>query len=208
MTPMGQHFPLFRSPLDLAHNFWEQLLQPGDMAVDATAGNGRDTLFLARLPLKKVYAIDIQESACANTKALLEAELNENERAKVEVICQSHSSFPREVEGAKLFVYNLGYLPGGDKNKTTMTQSTLQSLEAALSLVATGGAISLTCYPGHPEGAKEEEHLLTFVKGLSKEQWCVTHIQFANRTLSPSLLIIQKGEKDGTLERTHSGIRS
>lgn len=203
---MGTHFPLFRSPLDLAHRFWESILQPGDMAVDATAGNGHDTLFLARLPLTKLYALDIQESACTNTSTLLKTELSESDLGKVEVICQSHSTFPKGTEGAKLIVYNLGYLPGGDKSKTTMTGTTLQSLESALSLVAAGGAISLTCYPGHPEGAKEEESLLQFANQLPKEDWCVTHIRFSNRNQSPSLLFIQKGEANGTLEGTHRRI--
>jgi hypothetical protein len=107
---------------------------------------------------------------------------------------RSHTSFPEMLlpESIQLIVYNLGYLPGGDKGKTTFADDTLASLKAALLLIAPGGAINITCYPGHPEGALEQEKILAFAKMLSPSTWsCCLH-QFVNRSSSPSLLLMQK----------------
>jgi len=179
-------FPLYRSPLELAHSLWEKLVQPGDLVVDATAGNGHDSLILAKLSQGNLYSFDIQEEACKNTRALLE-----NNKQKAVMLCQSHETFPQEVAGAILFVYNLGYLPGGDKTKTTSVETTLNSIQHAMKLLKNGGCISITCYPGHEEGKREEEALLYFTSTLEKNRWCVSYTQFPNRHLSPSLLFIQ-----------------
>ncbi len=180
-------FPLFKSHLDLAHHYWKQLVQPGDVVVDATCGNGQDTLFLASLQPGCLYALDIQEDALANTKALL--------GAVTQVVFHRgcHSQFPEEIrpQTVKLFVYNLGYLPGGDKTLTTLSETTLLSLKRALDLVMPGGAISVTCYPGHPEGALEESKILEWVQGLDRRVWSCCHHRWCNRAKAPSLLLIQ-----------------
>jgi SAM-dependent methyltransferase len=195
---MRNHYPLFQSHLDLAHHYWSKLLLPGDIAVDATCGNGQDTLKLASLILTaekgQLYACDIQKNAVEATRLYLEQQLDSSLLMKVRFILGCHSTFPSEIEPqtVKLFVYNLGYLPGGNKNLTTSTQTTLQSIQHAQILLKAGGMICLTCYPGHAEGAKEEKAILNFAASLSPYEWSVCHHQWLNRQKAPSLLLLQK----------------
>lgn len=181
-------YPLFQSHIDLAHSYWERLVLPNNTIIDATCGNGHDTLFLASLNPGTLYACDIQEKAISTTKEKL-GEHHQN----VKFVLGCHSSFPEKIEegSVKLIVYNLGYLPGGDKAFTTELESTLESIKSARDLIAPGGAISITCYPGHPEGAKEEEKLLEECSKLDPKKWNCCHHRWLNRKNSPSLLFLQ-----------------
>lgn len=187
-------FPLFRNHLDLAHSYWSELIAENDVLIDATCGNGHDTLFLARLHPRLLYAIDLQERALLAAKEMLRLHLSDQNLCRVKFILGSHVEFPKEIplESVKLIVYNLGYLPGGDKSITTLTESSLRSLQNALALLLPGGVVSLTCYPGHDEGRREEEHLLEFAKGLDAKVWSCCHHRWINRRDAPSLLLIQK----------------
>jgi len=187
-------FPLFQSHLDLAHDLWTKVLASGGWAIDATCGNGHDTLFLSKHIQDGcgLIGLDLQIGAIQSTQTRLEQ--NEAPMESIHLFCQSHAEFPSIAfeHPIQLIVYNLGYLPGGDKSLTTLKSSTEASVLQGLNLLAPGGVMSLTCYPGHPEGLKEEEALLELARGLSPETWSVTFHQWKNRTSSPSLLLIQK----------------
>jgi len=190
-------FYLFQSHLDLAHEYWGRLLVKGDCVVDATCGNGHDSSYLAAHCLTdeggSLYLMDLQEEAIVKTRKRLQAELNMATYERITFLNQCHSTFPEtiQVNSVKLIVYNLGYLPGGDKKTTTQLNSTLESLKQALKLIEKGGAISITCYPGHEQGAIEEEQLLAFSSSLDPKMWSCCHHRWMNRHQSPSLLIIQ-----------------
>jgi Putative rRNA methylase len=195
---MFSKFPLFQSHLDLAHNYWQSCVTPGDIVIDATCGNGRDTLFLCKLALSSgdghAYAMDIQSMAIEKTRKLLSENLEANLLNRIILTQGCHSQFPTEIceSSVKLIVYNLGYLPGGEKSLTTFSPTTLKSLESAQTLLKKGGIISLTCYPGHPAGKIEEEHLLAYVSGLEPKAWSSCHHRWINRREAPSLIILQK----------------
>lgn len=180
-------FPLFHSPLNLAHHFWKLILGPHDRAIDATCGNGYDTLFLARI-CKEVISLDIQEEALQSARARLKAEGLQN----VHFLLRNHETFPKFEFPIKLIAYNLGYLPGGNKDLTTLTSTTVRSVQNGLALIEPGGMVSITCYPGHLEGAREEETLLAFSEGLEQSNYSVSHHSWKNRNKGPSLLLIQK----------------
>lgn len=188
----NREFPLFNSHLDLAQDVWKRFCKKDFILVDATCGNGCDSLFLAKHCLQggSLHCLDIQEKAIESTKEKLKENLDSDVLQKISYHVQSHESFPSEIISADLFIYNLGYLPKEDKTLTTMTSSTLLSVKNALKLLNKGGLISITCYPGHKEGEKEEEALLAFTKGLDKSKYLVCFHTFPNRTLSPSLLLI------------------
>ena len=193
---MRNQFPLFNTPLDLAHSFWEKILKEGDAVIDATCGNGKDSLVLANLLKDKsdtaLYCLDIQKKALENTKELLSKQ-SPHFLPSVQFILSSHEVLPKtDPRQLKLIVYNLGYLPGADKTLTTETSSTVQSVINALKLICPGGVISINCYPGHLEGKKEQEALLTLLAPLDPKLWSVTFLSWENRNASPSLLLIQK----------------
>lgn len=174
----------------LAQAQWQTIISPGDTVIDATCGNGHDTLFLAKLLQGKGFLIsyDIQKQALDNAKSLLEKTLSPEEQATITFKHASHASFTEEQ--AKLIVYNLGYLPGGDKSITTMTESTIASLQSALEIVS--GAISMTCYPGHEEGKKEVHALEQFLKTLPASKWSICQEKWLNRESAPIHYLIIK----------------
>lgn len=194
---MHRHFPIFNSHLDLAHQYWEKLLQKGDWAVDATCGNGHDTLKLAEILQEKqggVIGIDIQQQAIDQTRDLLQSHSLLLQQDHVHLFCQSHIDFPLLAKQypIRLIVYNLGYLPKGNKQITTIVSSTLASFKMALDLVVPGGAVCITSYSGHEEGNREEQMLLQEATHLSSVDWNVCYHSFPNRTHAPSLFLFQK----------------
>jgi len=169
--------------LDLAFDYWKHWLKPSDIVIDATCGNGKDTLKLASLvPEGKVFALDIQETALNNAKKIASLD-------NVSFHLHSHVSFPFPGP-IKLIVYNLGYLPTGDKSITTLAETTLQSLHAALKCIFWGGALSLTCYPGHPQGLIEKEAILTFIQTLPLADWKITLHEWESHR--PCLIWLEK----------------
>lgn len=144
-----------RRPTQQAHEAVAAVLRPGDLAVDATAGNGHDTCFLAEGvgPGGRVVAFDIQAEAVeATRRRLREAGLDE----RVEVLGESHARIAGRVPaGVGAVMFNLGYLPGGDHGIITRTAETLEALEAAAGLLRPGGVLTVVCYPGHPGGEEE-----------------------------------------------------
>jgi hypothetical protein len=195
---MSERTIRFQAHIDTAHQYWKAIVMPGDAVIDATCGNGQDTLMLAQLTLTMtegiVYAMDIQTQAIANTKQLLQKELTSQCFDRVRFILGCHSEFPVEIEpnSIKLIVYNLGYLPRSDKTITTMVQSSLNSIKQAQNLIMPGGAISITCYPGHAEGKREEESLLSYVSTLDPTQWVCSYQRWINRQNAPTLIILRK----------------
>lgn len=178
--------------LALAHDLWARHLRKGESALDATCGNGHDTLFLTTLGLGQIVSIDLQPQALAKAKERLKGR-----DTGVLFLLASHQNLallPLPTPLA-LIVYNLGYLPGGDKTVTTRTETTLQSVQSALPLLSPRGALSITCYPGHDEGKREEEGLLAWASSLPSEEWEVCFSQWINRAKAPSLLWIAKRVK-------------
>lgn len=194
---MYERYPLFHSHIDLAHNYWKDLITPGDTVIDATCGNGYDTLILAELALTQnagtLYALDLQTIAIENTRQKLQNQLSSDIYTRIHFIQGCHSQFPKEIipRSTKLITYNLGYLPSGDKKKTTTVVTTLQSIQHGLDLICNGGAISITIYPGHLEGKEEEDSLLQCSSLLDPKKWSSCYHRWTNRRNSPSLLLIQ-----------------
>jgi predicted methyltransferase len=134
-------------------------LRPGDRAIDATIGNGHDTLFLAGrvAPHGQVVGFDIQPQALASAQERLDQACLQH--VATLLLC-SHEHMaawvPADWSGnVSAVMFNLGYLPGSDKTLTTQAGSTLPALDQALDLLRIGGLISLLVYRGH-DGANEE----------------------------------------------------
>ena len=180
--------------LEYSHAVVAEVLLPGEVAVDATVGNGHDTLFLAQKvgPQGKVYGFDIQERALAAAERRLR---DAGVHRQVQLFLSGHERLkevlPREEHGrVKAVMFNLGYLPGGDKGLVTQPGTTIQALTAALDVLAPGGRISVVAYPGHPTGQVETEELLTFSRRLDQRLCHVLCYQFLNQVNSPPLLLV------------------
>lgn len=187
--------------VELAHELVAPALASGDLAIDATCGNGLDTLFLASKvgPAGRVYSFDIQPQAIETTRARL---IREGLIKRVHLVLGTHSKldFALQPEAAgkiKAVMFNLGYLPGGDKTIITRAQSTLIALEKASSLLSARGRISVLCYTAHTGGQLETERINAWLDGLP-EDFAITRYRPERRLQSPPELIILERLKDSS----------
>ncbi len=155
--------------------------------IDATCGNGNDTLFLSELTSRgKVYAFDIQEEAIENTKKRC---INQD---NIEYICDSHANLKTYVkDNISLVMFNLGYLPNSDSTLSTASTSTIKALESSLEVLKSNGAVLLTIYTGHDNHA-EEKNIMPFITKLDKYKYNVLKYEFINLIDPPYLIIIEK----------------
>jgi SAM-dependent methyltransferase len=186
--------PLLRGPVPLAHLFLRHFVRSGDSTVDATCGNGNDTLLLAELvgPDGRVWAFDIQQEAMDSTARRLAVNgLSE----RVTLVAQGHETLVKQVDTPlNAVVFNLGYLPGGDRNIITRPETTVVALEQALGLLAPGGIVVLTVYPGHGGGDAERrlaEGWAAKLRAPSFHAWRMGQINVTAD--APYVILVQKG---------------
>ena len=173
------------------HHFLEEHVQPGDICIDATMGNGNDTALLSRLAGEKgkVIAFDIQQLALDHTREKLEKEacpLN------YELILKSHEEM-HEYAGentVSCITFNLGYLPGGDHEKATKGDSSIRAIETGLSLLRKKGLMTVCIYSGGDSGFEEKEAVLSYIKGLDSKKYLVIVSEYANRPNHPPIPVL------------------
>jgi predicted methyltransferase len=177
--------------LPFARTLLEKAVKPGEIAVDATVGNGHDTVFLADLvgETGHVYGFDIQADAIQKTALRLdEKEISE----RVTLFERGHEfvteCLPIETSIAGA-IFNLGYLPGGNKEIVTTPATTISAVEQMLSMLKVEGIIVLVIYHGHPEGANERDYLIQFVEQIDQMEAHVLRYQFVNQQNNPPFII-------------------
>ena len=170
---------------DLSHYIIKNFVLDKNIAIDGTLGNGYDTDFLSSL-FSKVYSFDIQEEACNNY-------IDKNIE-NVEVINDSHHLFKKYItEKVDCIMYNLGFLPGGNKDITTLHETSLESIKEGLDILNNGGIMTICVYRGHNEGKIEETCILDYLKNLPKNQFGVMVQSYLNRqNVSPLLVVVEK----------------
>ncbi len=147
----------------VAHDLIREVVSAGDVVIDATAGNGHDTLFLARLVGEegRVHAFDVQYEALLSTRERLS---KEEVTTPISYHLASHAKMAPLVPSACAVMFNLGYLPGTDQVTITKTQSTVEALQQASEILKPEGIITCICYPGHPGGLEEAEAVVAWAR--------------------------------------------
>ena len=176
--------------LQLAKDRLAQNANPQGTYIDFTMGRGRDTLFLCGLaPEGRVYAFDIQPSAIDQTAALL----SQNDIHNATLILDSHDRFadyvPGEIDGG---LFNLGFLPGGDRGVTTQRGSTVAAVKQAMQALKRGGALGVAVYPGHEEGRLEGETLQSYFAGVDKKEFDIFIYRLLNVPDSPYMMVVER----------------
>ncbi|MDO9047450.1 MAG: class I SAM-dependent methyltransferase [Methylobacter sp.] len=188
--------PVF-SDVFSAHDLIRDILRPGDIAIDATVGNGHDTVFLAEQvgPSGHVYGFDIQQAAIDSTRdKFRQAHLSDC----LTLLHASHADMsekiPEHLHGKiRVIMFNLGYLPGGDKSVITLTDSTLAALTIASRILSPHGIITLLAYPGHQGGDMETDQVKNWCEQLDTEQFEVSTIYSTeHKDTAPRLFVICK----------------
>jgi tRNA G37 N-methylase Trm5 len=157
---------VIKNSLYQSHDIIMRVVKPGDTVIDATAGNGGDTVFLAKLTGSggKVYCFDIQQRALDRT---LERLRNEGLDGIVELICDSHEHMDRYVKGpVRCVMFNLGYLPGGNHDIGTKGSSTIAAVQKAMELIMVHGIVTIVIYYGGDSGFDEKEQVLDFIRTI------------------------------------------
>lgn len=172
-------------------HFIKQQVRPGDTCIDATMGNGNDTLLLSRLCGKNGYvlAFDIQECAIAKTKErLADAGVPSN----YELILDSHVHLGQYAppDSISCIVFNFGYLPGGDHKKATNAESSIPALCQSLKLLKKGGLLSLCIYSGGDSGFSERDSILSWLRSLSPKEYLVIKSDYYNRPNHPPIPVL------------------
>ena len=175
----------------MAHDFLAQVITQEDIVVDATMGNGHDTLFLAKLA-KQVYAFDIQEQALEKTSQRLQ----EADLTNAELILQGHETVDQFVREVKAAIFNLGYLPSADKSIITQPQTTIEALDKLCQILVKGGRIAIMIYYGHEGGDIERDAVMDFVSHLPQEEYTAAIYRTLNQINNPPFLVmIEKLER-------------
>lgn len=167
-------------------------LTPGCWAVDATAGRGSDTCFLAHAvgTAGRVIAFDVQDEALKSTRERLE---RESVLDRVHLVHASHACLsehlPDPARGRLAAVmFNLGYLPkGGSPSVITRPESTVQALEQACTQLQPGGVLSVVSYRGHSGGAEEDAAVAHFFASRLHSWLTHLHHPHAPTTTTPVL---------------------
>ena len=177
--------------LEMHKEFILRHLKEGDVCADFTMGNGHDTEFLSKTVGEsgKVYAFDIQKAAVESTaKNLKAAGCPEN----YVLINDSHHNLKKYItEPIKAGMFNLGYLPGGDKSITTMRETTLPAISDAIDMLGKDACLNIAVYPGHKEGELEGEEICEMLSKLSRYKLCVTKVKILNSPTSPYFILVE-----------------
>jgi len=185
--------PLLRGPVALSHLLARCFVRPGDRAVDATCGNGHDTLLLAGLvgPQGHVWGFDIQQTAIVETARRL-AEVGLADR--VTLLHSGHEHLGRYLAvPVQAVLFNLGYLPGGDRSLVTRPETSVAALEQSLQLLAPSGVVLVTIYPGHGGGDEERQAVDGWAAALDPRNyhsWRMGQLNVASD--APYGVIVQK----------------
>ncbi|ACH40353.1 rRNA methyltransferase, putative [Citrifermentans bemidjiense Bem] len=182
-----------RGAVPLSHFYLRQRVRPGDRALDATCGNGFDTLLLAELAGEggEVWAFDVQPRAIAATRALLE---REGRLATVHLLEAGHERVSEFVPvGLAAAVFNLGYLPGGETSLVTDPARTVTALTQAAKLLKPGGVVTIALYTGHEGGPEEAQAVHEWGASLPPREYNVWCSRQLNRSpVAPYLVLVEK----------------
>ena len=176
--------------------FLDKIVQKGDIVIDATMGNGYDTIYLGNLVGEngKVYAFDVQEEAIKSTKKKVE---RDNMTDRVELILDGHQNLDKYVkEEVSCVVFNLGYLPRAKHVVITKPDTTLEAIKKSLKLLKPNGIISIAAYIGHEGGLEEKNYICEYLDNLNQNEFNVLHIQFTNQINNPPQLILIEKKGD------------
>jgi len=186
--------PGFPRLTEMAHSLVGLWLRPGDLAIDATAGNGHDTCMLARLvgPTGHVLAIDIQPAGLQETqRKLWEEEITDG---RVKLVTGNHDSLEKLVPAdwfgrVRVIMFNLGYRPHAEEPVATRLVSTLTALGQCLGILADGGLMTLVLYRAHEGGEQETEAIMEWSFTLDDRLWHVARYDLPNIRSRPPILI-------------------
>lgn len=178
---------------NIAKMYIQEAIGEGDICIDATMGNGYDTVFLAEKVGKngKVYAFDVQEEAIKSTqKKIKKLEFED----RVELILDGHENIEKYVkQSIKCAVFNLGYLPRCEHMIITKPNTTVEAIKQSVELLEENGVVCISIYTGHEGGMEERNAVFNYAMNLDQKSYNVFESKFINQKNNPpSIILIEK----------------
>lgn len=183
---------MLNNVVEIAQIYMRLSIKKGATVLDATCGNGYDTVLLSDLTgiSGKVLAFDVQQVAISRTEERLK---KNNCCDNVRLICDSHEHLADYTDSISFAVFNLGYLPNSDKSVTTKACATLRAVKTAISILTPGGLIVICCYLGHPGGAEEYESLVAELNHYDCDRYNIVLLKHLIRHEdAPRIILIEK----------------
>lgn len=177
------------------HESFKIQAESGGNYIDATMGNGNDTLFLCRMAGESghVTAFDIQQQALEATGRLLK---ENGVRERAELVLDSHTNMGLYLQEGTVdgIFFNFGYLPGGDHTLATQSENSLRAILSGLGLLKKGGVMSLCIYSGGDTGFEERDKILEMLRNLDNKKYVIILSTYYNRENNPPIpvLVIKK----------------
>lgn len=186
---------MLKRPLAFVQEILKENVVKNDIVIDATVGNGNDTVLLATLvgSTGKVYGFDVQDAALKTTqqKLLLTGLL-----PQTELILDGHENLDQYIPDDPIIsaiTFNLGYLPKSDKSIITRSETTLEAIRKGLTYLRKGGIVTIMVYYGHEGGMEEKNDVSDLVVNLPQENYQVLKYEFVNqKNYPPFLYVIEK----------------
>ncbi|MEG2789558.1 MAG: class I SAM-dependent methyltransferase [Romboutsia sp.] len=182
--------------IDVNKTLIDDIINEGDIVIDATMGNGYDTKYLAQKVGENglVYSFDVQEEAIKNTKKRLE---KENLFNRVKLILDGHENIDMHVNNeVSCVLFNLGYLPRAKHKVITKAETTVRAIQKSLKLLKPNGIVSLAIYTGHEGGMDEFNAIFDYVEKLNQSEFSVLNCNFVNQVNHPPRLILIEKKKE------------
>lgn len=182
-------FRIVLKATQMAQKIVQEVVCEEDTVVDATLGNGNDTLYLRNIvPNGKVYSFDIQANAIEKFKQ------SNEDCGNVILIHDGHENMDKyPIDPPRAIMFNLGYLPGGDEKIITKADSTTAAMAKGLQMLCSGGIMTVIIYSGHEGGMEEKDAVLKLARSLNPREFSVMEIQFSNgKSFAPQLVVIEK----------------
>ncbi|MEY8371246.1 class I SAM-dependent methyltransferase [Aerococcaceae bacterium 50-4] len=186
---------MFQNIVTVTHQIMRETIHKGDHVLDATVGKGNDTLLLSQLVGSDglVYGFDIQDQAIALAKKRIE---DESKLKNTKLYVKDHSELNQvlpENEKLRLAIFNLGYLPSGDKEIITQASTTVKAIEGVLDYLDDLGVLLIASYVGHPGGMEEFTAVQSYLEKLDQKRYNVAMFNFLNqKNLPPRLFIVER----------------
>ncbi len=175
--------------VDVAYDLYKDYASTHDIVIDFTAGQGNDTVKLARLvPHGHVYAFDIQQQALDITNE----KLIQGNYQNVSLILDSHHHFDQYVQNFQIGIFNFGYLPSGNHAITTILDTSKLAVEKALQYLNLNGILILVLYPGHKEGSLECNYMNEYIRILDQHFFNIFEFKMVGKSNCPYIIGIEK----------------
>ncbi|WP_206026244.1 class I SAM-dependent methyltransferase [Roseimicrobium sp. ORNL1] len=193
-------FTALPTAVQWSHHIVGPRLRVGDWVVDATAGNGHDSIFLAErvLPSGRVFTFDLQAQAIEKTRENLAKNVTIQQLAEVTLFQAGHERMsellPTEARGRlRAVMFNFGYLPGGDKKIITREETSLAAVRIALEWLAEDGVMTIVLYPGHDGGREEASAVQCLIASLPSMEFEAQRVGYLNfRPTTPYCIAVRR----------------